>query len=181
MILLFESRTAWAGDLIADVIRLNNPDWRADEDFKLAWYNLRNDLVRVAEVILTRKNTRTAEVLCPEINRLSRVLLKTRAEWEFKNFTLIGHVGGTDHVFLYYSDKSLMLEIKHTGKVVTWEQDVMVLWLARYNAEILRLPVCTEENLELKLGEFLAALLYRSCGDIAGHNATLDAAQDRRP
>lgn len=203
MKLYFGTKTAWTGDLICDLIWLSGDHYEKNdlESVYAGYYsNLKAAIVMAAEAIVTRNSSRnyryTIETYFHSIVRPRPT--EDEKFWNWGQFVLKGRIpfGNSGYWTVDLKaekvavDRSLVLEVgchgrwdevrqsRMASKIKTWKQDLLVLWLARWNWEILRLPVADGGRV-LCLGEFLASELYHNCGDEAGRLATLDACEDR--
>lgn len=201
----FAQHTAWAGNLIGDIVWMCGEHYHPeDERFASHHSNFRSALVMAAEGILTKNGNRNYRYT---IETYFHSIAKATPSpddkfWNWGQFVLKGRIpfGGSGYYTVQLTaekvavDRCLVLEVNCYGswnearrqnfkvqtasKIKTWKQDILVKWLARWNWEVLRLPVADEGRI-LCLGEFLASELYHNCGDEAGRNATLDACEDR--
>lgn len=203
MKLYYGTKTAWTGELICDLIWLCGDNYYPNDPLMVYanyYNNLKAALNMAAEGILTKNSKRnyryTIETYFHSICKLSPN--SEEKFWNWGQFVLKGRIpfgkSGFYTVDLKHESSSrfnsLVLELgchgswedirlcRKASKIMTWKQDILVRWLARWNWEILRQPVAAEGQV-MCLGEFLATELFQNCGDEAGRNATLDEIQDR--
>ncbi len=196
MKLYFGTKTAWAGELIWEIVKMCGEHYHVDHAWTNTQNNFKTPLVMAAEGILTKNHQRNYRFTIETY--FNSLCVRTPSPddqfWNWGQFVLKGRIPfGTAG---YYTvnltaetvekQRCLVLEVGCYGlrgeytasKIATWRQDILVAWLARYNWEILRLPVAVESRV-MCLGEFLATELFANCGDAAGRLATFDEIEDR--